>query len=577
MTAERIILVITTSPGIGELIQQTLDESGLYMVLLTNRPEEALEFAQAMSFPICILDAAISNYSVLDLVSKLRTLLPEMRLILIPANVDPTQSIINRIAPDVCLPRSFSPAELIRIVSQALVKTPKSGVPTEILAADNTILKEESSEKDGSSLPVQPLDWLDDINRAAQHLTRLSLETAAQAALIIRDGQLWAYAGQLPQPAAQELATLLAGFLESDLPSSREPELCEKYLFSGDMVRFIHLESTQAMYLFYATSLSKDKVLALAFDSEMPFSKIRREAWHLARALSSPPGDAIPDYTALQIKETDIPISQPAELSESLLTIKPLLDDVPPPNPRLIPTTTIAQSSLDRSSDRFVQSHPLDHGPVSQTNTTTHKPRSEIIHEPGSPYENTTADKNGILEFDIPSELKEGRLEPEPLEHIAMPQATNTEAEGNSNMQPFVIQSTQFLTYTCLLVPRMPQHQLTRDLANHLSEWMGQLCLAFGWRLEQLSIHLDHIQWIVAAPMTTSPAYLVRTLRQHTSQRIFTDFPSLTRENPSGDFWAPGYYITSGSQIIQVHLVMKFIDQIREQQGVHNQGSDSPQ
>jgi REP element-mobilizing transposase RayT len=318
-------------------------------------------------------------------------------------------------------------------------------------------------------------------------------------------------------------------------------------------------------------------VLALAFESEMPFSKIRRQAWHLARALSSPPGAAIQNYTAHQIAETDIPISQPVELPDSLLTVKPLLDDVPPPNPGIISTTIIAQSSPDYSSNRFIQSHHLNHEPISQTNKVIDQSRSETIPEPGSPVGNSTANRDRKLEFDIPAEIKEGGLEPEPLEHIAMPPVPNTEAEVNSNMQPFVIQSTRFLTYTCLLVPRMPQHQLTRDLANHLSEWMGQLCLAFGWRLEQLSIHLDHIQWIVAAPMTTTPAYLVRTLRQHTSQRIFTDFPSLARENPSGDFWAPGYYIASGSQIIQLHLVMKFIDQIREQQGVHNLGSDSPQ
>jgi hypothetical protein len=50
------------------------------------------------------------------------------------------------------------------------------------------------------------LSWLQDATKAAQHLTRLTLESSAQAALITRKNNLWAYAGQLSQEAAKELA-----------------------------------------------------------------------------------------------------------------------------------------------------------------------------------------------------------------------------------------------------------------------------------------------------------------------------------------------------------------------------------
>jgi len=41
------------------------------------------------------------------------------------------------------------------------------------------------------------LPWLSDENKAAQHLTRITLESSAQAALITRKNQMWAYAGGL--------------------------------------------------------------------------------------------------------------------------------------------------------------------------------------------------------------------------------------------------------------------------------------------------------------------------------------------------------------------------------------------
>ena len=128
--------------------------------------------------------------------------------------------------------------------------------------------------------------------------------------------------------------------------------------------------------------------------------------------------------------------------------------------------------------------------------------------------------------------------------------------------------SAYYITYSCLLIPRMPEHLLTSNLASYLFKWMGQLCLAYGWRLEHLSIHPDHIQMITEAPLTTSPAYLIRTLRQKTSQYIFAQFPPLTSENPSGDFWAPGFFVTGGKHTIQPQLIEHYIDEIREHQGV---------
>ena len=55
----------------------------------------------------------------------------------------------------------------------------------------------------------------------------------------------------------------------------------------------------------------------------------------------------------------------------------------------------------------------------------------------------------------------------------------------------------------------------------------------------------------------------MRIMRQHTSQRLFADFPSLAESNPSGDFWAPGYLILSGDDIPPPSLINDFIRQTR--------------
>jgi REP element-mobilizing transposase RayT len=173
--------------------------------------------------------------------------------------------------------------------------------------------------------------------------------------------------------------------------------------------------------------------------------------------------------------------------------------------------------------------------------------------------------------------------EPPPLQSITHPYSYQ-EQKGSlvdqTNTRPHVLNISAsldelrssspvmyFINYACVMIPRLPHHQLSGELALRLPDWIGQVCLAFGWRLEHLSIHSGHIQWVVNASPTNSPNYIVRTIRQLTSQRIFAEFPTLGNENPSRDFWAPGYLIISGSQPPTMQLIRDFIIKVREHQG----------
>jgi REP element-mobilizing transposase RayT len=117
------------------------------------------------------------------------------------------------------------------------------------------------------------------------------------------------------------------------------------------------------------------------------------------------------------------------------------------------------------------------------------------------------------------------------------------------------------------LVPRFSSHYLTGDLSDRLSEWVPQICIAFGWRLEYLAVRPEYVQWVLNVPPATSPGYLMRIVRQQTSEKIFAEFSRMKKENPSGDFWAPGYLIMGGSQPHPPQLVKDYIKQTRTRQG----------
>ena len=123
------------------------------------------------------------------------------------------------------------------------------------------------------------------------------------------------------------------------------------------------------------------------------------------------------------------------------------------------------------------------------------------------------------------------------------------------------------LAYTCVLLPRLPGHALEGFLADRLTDWLPQLCLAYGWRLEAMLLRPEYLQWTVQVAPAISPGNVVRLIRQQTTRRVFSQFPQLEVENPSGDFWAPGYLIISGFQPPSLHLVQDFIRQTRLRQG----------
>lgn len=357
------------------------------------------------------------------------------------------------------------------------------------------------------------LPWLQDVNRAVQILTGLSLRFSAQAALITRNDTLWAYAGQLPQDAAKELGKAVVRYWDKNN--------------EGDLVRFIRLEATSAEHKMYATRLSNDMVVALVFDSETPFNVIRAQAVQLVRSLSSSPN-----------KEKDINADAEESQQLNLNTLKNILANIPASN-------QTRQVQPDQKETKSFIPDPPDEKPTQGEQTTSSQepfPENSVT----SPIYTESMDGGEFDNSKTPSISETGR-------RIKFEQST---------------QAMYNLNYACLMIPRLPSHSLTGDLAVRLSEWVPKLCIAFAWRLEYISISPDYLQWIVNVPPTTAPGFLMRIVRQHISEKIFADFPRLKNENPSGDFWAPGYVLMGGTHPHPAQLVKDFIQQTRLRQGI---------
>jgi REP element-mobilizing transposase RayT len=429
-----------------------------------------------------------------------------------------------------------------------------------------------------NSSAEKPVSWLEDVTKAAQHLTRLTLESAAQAALITRDNELWAYAGQLSQDAAKELAEIVA----------RDQK-------ENDLLRFARLESTRAEHMLYATRLFPGVTLALVFDAETPFGTIRSQANHLATSLSIDPSRS---KSVSAQKQSEVEFSGPemsydADSDDELEipSIAGILNNVPPSDPAKTLQMQVAGTVNEEPAYPWDLNDENDHHSrtlTDETRSSTSIPGSANYSRETSPAlqrQDLTTDNQPsnvdteVAEQDVVEDLdatvptkarsrtRPSTQQPDVDDVDQTRPLSNKEVTGRIVLEP-VSPGVYNLTYACLLIPRFSTHYLTGDLADSLSEWLPQICVAFGWRLEYLAVRPEYLQWVVNVPPATSPGYLMRIMRQQTSEKIFAEFQRIKRENPSGDFWAPGYLIMGGTQQHPPQLVKDYIQQTRQRQGI---------
>src|SRR5215207_1452877 len=258
------LLLVTADNSFAQVLLYGLEQAG-HQAYIVKGKGEAVVRADEKNCTLAFLDMDLGYKAVLDIGKALRALKPDIRLALF-ANDEPSPAL-DEIRPWRLSHKPYYLPELLKMINDH--STPLSQ-PQKTTSKFNG-----SNEVETNS----PLPWLQDVTKAAQHLTRLTLESSAQAALITRRDNLWAYAGQLSQDAAKELAVTVTRHWDGQKGS--------------DLLRFVRLEATKAEHMLYATRIADDVVLALVFDAETPFSTIRTQASQLAQSLSIPGAEAM--------------------------------------------------------------------------------------------------------------------------------------------------------------------------------------------------------------------------------------------------------------------------------------------
>src|SRR5687768_2960279 len=543
MKMAKDLLLVTTDANFAKVLLQGLGKEG-YRVHVAKGKGEAVVRADEENCTLAFLDMDLGHKAVSDIGQSLRTLNTNIDLVLFA--VEASLPALDEMRPWTSLRKSYYLPDLLTMLNDNSTPLSRPSKP---------ITDPRAVQTASPGLP-----WLQDVTKAAQHLTRLTLESSAQAALITRGAHLWAYAGQLSQGAAKELAMTITRHWDGQKGS--------------DLLRFVRLEATKAEHMLYATRIAEDVVLALVFDAETPFSTIRSQAGQLAHSLSIPGAEKM--EAPVEQKQNVASYDAPTEYLDddnsediNFPNISDILADVPPPIP---------DASADRTEGGWgTRPSPSRSSQYSRESSPAVRVNDLLV----SNQENEQTVEHVVEDLDATMPSKSRRRPETPIRR-PMPGELDetrphsiTEVAGRVMLEP-ISPGLYNLTYACLLVPRFSNHYLTGDMADRISEWLPQICIAFGWRLEYLAVRPEYVQWVLNVPPATSPGYLMRIVRQQTSEKIFVEFPKLKRENPSGDFWAPGYLIMGGTQPHPPQLVKDYIKQTRTRQGYSQPRNNIP-
>jgi REP element-mobilizing transposase RayT len=264
------ILILTPYHDFGEMLRLGLTESQTYFPYLTHNSAEALLVASQEKFGLAIIDTEIPGPTFRELWKDLKTMQPDMQLVLIFPEAEEEYPSLDGIAPLGCVDHLLYMPEFLELIDSAFPTVEEVIAIPEV--AQN--LPSQNNPEITQPVPQQAYDtaWLEDLQIASAHLEKQLPVSSAKAAMIARFDKVLAYSDQLEVAVAQEIANRFTRYWDKDSKNS-------------DLVRFIHLGPMNNTYLLYVTVLVNEAVLAALYQPDTPLSQPHKQISHLARIL----------------------------------------------------------------------------------------------------------------------------------------------------------------------------------------------------------------------------------------------------------------------------------------------------
>lgn len=512
------VLVVDADEEYRNLTAKTLDGTGEYKAFPAESAKTAFPLLSESKAQIAVVDIDLPD---MDGDELIRQLLQHNKHLLVIAIVDDEIKHSHQL--DAVGVRSILEKPYFLPELPAIIKSAIQG-PTQPIKTPPSI--KESPIKTDIVGDVGLPQWLFDSDQASDFLTRLFKEHSAQALLILRGRALWARSSQLSEAQAELIAlTILDNEQNADSNES--------------ILQYIKVEGLEGDLLLYAIPLKEDFKLALLYDSEKPFSTARRQAKYVSQSiLTQDPSNLPPPETTVIIEEIAVPSTQAQDST--------------------LPSDWIPQSPV--SVEDFPQLTESDIPPAD--------PETGMLEE-------------GVVSSPVSSELPPLPTDwfpkrPTPSSHLPFlapdEPSNHSMGEGDGDIEA-QHEARYHLPFTAVLIPLLQAHRLEDTLAEKVRTWVEDICIAWGWRAEDVQTSPDYLRLKLNLSPNTAPSTAIEHIASALSEQILATNPKLSKDLPSDQFWAKHYLLIAGEEIGS-ERIHTFVQAARQDPGTSPLSSD---
>lgn len=285
---QQTVFILSPVPDAQQTIFQILQSDPRLKLHLFDSALDAIHQSAELGCKIAILDCEFGSNTLQELAHSLRSIIPEIYLLIIPPEAQKEQSYFPVLGflPDGYVWRPFNPEELVEQINELL----KEGSDDEILPGQFPLeplydvpppepAQEILLSPQAGNPPIPSTEIADRLENKPENKQSISQEhgikeaeaikvlpqlleiTEAEFALLIRKQKSWVLAGALSKKAVEEIREqALSVFPQGS---------------AGSAIFFLHLQSNETDYQAFLTYLEPEVLLVLAFDAHFPLRKIR--------------------------------------------------------------------------------------------------------------------------------------------------------------------------------------------------------------------------------------------------------------------------------------------------------------
>jgi DNA-binding response OmpR family regulator len=116
------ILIVDDEPSVGDALRMVLESNG-YEVVLVTKGLDGIDQARTRSFGFSVVDLYLTDISGFQVISDLRTLQPQIPILLITAHGSPQVfDEAKKLGAIGALAKPFHPAEILKVIDSHLQK-----------------------------------------------------------------------------------------------------------------------------------------------------------------------------------------------------------------------------------------------------------------------------------------------------------------------------------------------------------------------------------------------------------------------------------------------------------------------